>query len=81
MVIQAFRSKAKDDLQRLARDIADAQRGAVTQPALRALHRRFRDVQDAAAEHTQLLATGINDTAAALQLVRAQLGSLLARAG
>jgi len=33
----------------------------------------------AAAEHSQLLSTGFDDTIAAMQLVRARLGSLLAR--
>ena len=45
-----------------------------------ALHNRFRDQQAATAEHAELLSTSLDDTHAALQLVNAQLTSLLAQA-
>jgi hypothetical protein len=81
MVIAAWRTKAKDDLDRLARDIAAVQRAEPGQVAVHALYKRFQTLQSAATEHTQLLNTSLDDTGAALQLVRAQLGSLLATAG
>ncbi len=81
MVIAAYRAKTTDDLQRLAREIAGARHADITPHALEALHRRFRDLEAATAEHAQLLSTDLDDTSAALQLVRVQLGSLLAQAG
>lgn len=81
MVIEAFRTKAKEDLERLAEEIADAQRRDDTrQSTLEALHRRFRDLADTAAEHGKLLSVDLQDTEAALGLVRMQLGSLFATA-
>jgi hypothetical protein len=81
MVITAFTTKSREDLDRLARDIAAAQRDGDTAPAaVEALHKRFRDLQAATGEHTQLLNTSLDDTTAALKLVNAQLASLLAQA-
>ena len=81
MVITAFTTKSREDLDRLARDIATAQRDSGTAPAaIEALHKRFRGLQAAAAEHTQLLNTSLDDTTAALKLVNAQLASLLGQA-
>ena len=55
MVIAAFTTRARDDLDKLARDIAAAQRdGATGHAAIQALHKRFRDLQAATAEHAQL---------------------------
>jgi hypothetical protein len=48
--------------------------------AVEALHKRFRDLQAATAEHAQLLNTSLDGTTAALTLVNVQLASLLARA-
>jgi hypothetical protein len=81
MVIAAWRAKAKDDLDRLARDIAAAQHAEPGQSAVQALYKRFQNLESAATEHTQLLNASLDDTGAALRLVRAQLGSLLATAG
>jgi septal ring factor EnvC (AmiA/AmiB activator) len=81
MVITAFTTKSREDLDRLARDIATAQRDGDTTPAaIQALHKRFRDLHAATAEHAQLLNTSLDDTTAALTLVNAQLASLLAQA-
>src|SRR5262249_5813224 len=81
MVIHAFTTKAKDDLDRLARDIAAAQAdGQAREATVQAFYRRFRDVQ-AATEHSKLLNAGLDDTAAVLQLVQTQFTSLLARGG
>jgi hypothetical protein len=81
MVVAAWRTKAKDDLDRLARDIAAAQHAEPGQAAVQALYKRFQNLESAATEHTELLNASLDDTGAALQLVRAQLGSLLATAG
>jgi hypothetical protein len=81
MVITAFTTKSREDLDRLARDIAAAQRDGDTAPAaIEALYKRFRDLQAATAEHAQLLNTSLDDTTTALKLVNVQLASLLARA-
>lgn len=80
MVITAFTSKSREDLDRLARDIATTQAGGDTTPAAIArLHKRFRDLQAATTEHAQLLNTSLDDTTAALKLVNTQLASLLAQ--
>jgi hypothetical protein len=81
MVIHAFTTRAKDDLDRLARDIANAQAHEAGEATVQALYRRYRDLEAAAAEHSQLRSTGLDGTTAALSLVQAQLASLLARLG
>jgi len=80
MVIGAFTTKAKDDLDRLARDIATAGQAA-GDDAVQKLYARFTELQKATAEHAALLSTTLDDTTASLDLVKLQLGSLLARAG
>jgi len=77
MVISAFVTRSDQELRKLARDIADAQRAGATTAAIQALHNRFRELQAAAAEHEQLLGGSIDDTHATTQLVNAQLTSLL----
>lgn len=63
MVIQAFTTRAKDDLDRLARDIVAAQAdGEAGQATVQALYRRYRDLETAATEHSQLLSVGLDDT-------------------
>jgi hypothetical protein len=81
MVIAAFTTRAREDLDKLGRDIAAAQQdGSTGQAAILALHKRFASLQAAAAEHAQLLGTSLDDTDAALRLVNVQLASLLAQA-
>jgi hypothetical protein len=72
MVIAAFTSKAKDDLDKLARDIATAQQQPAATDTVQALYARFRDLQAATGEHAQLLSTSLDDTEAALTLVQFQ---------
>jgi hypothetical protein len=82
MVIAAFTTRAREDLDKLAHDIAAAQQdGSTGQAAIQALHKRFTTLQAAAAEHAQLLGTSLDDTGAALKLVNVQLASLLTQAG
>lgn len=81
LIISAFTTKAREDLGKLARDIAAAQRdGQQGQATIAALHKRFLGLQAATAEHAQLLNTSLDDTGAALKLVNAQLATLLAQA-
>jgi hypothetical protein len=81
MVIAAFATRAREDLDKLARDIAAAQQdGSTGQAAVQALHKRFATLQAAAAEHAQLLGTSLHETNAALKLVNVQLASLLTQA-
>lgn len=82
MVIAAFTTRARDDLDRLARDIAETRRaGDAGETTIAALHKRFTDLKAATAEQAELLNTSLDDTGAALQLVQAQLASLLVTAG
>lgn len=80
MIIAAFTTRTGEDLDKLARDIAAAQRDGASESAIAALHKRFTSLQRAAAEHSTLLNTSLDDTTAALMLVNVQLASLLARA-
>ncbi|MFE7133716.1 DUF6744 family protein [Streptomyces sp. NPDC057638] len=79
MIITAFTTKAKDELDDLARDIAAAQRNGKAAEAQK-LYQRFTTLQAATNEHSDLLSTSLDDTKAALQLVKIQLGGLLATA-
>ncbi|GAB2717497.1 DUF6744 family protein [Kitasatospora kifunensis] len=76
MIIGAFTTKAKDDLDRLAQEIAEAQRDAKPEEVSK-LHQRFTALKAATAEHSELLSTSLDDTEAALHLVELQLTSLL----
>ena len=76
MVIKAFTTSAKDDLDRLAEDIAAAQRAKRFDEAAK-LYERFAAVQEATNQHSALLSTSLDGTRAALDLVKVQLGSLL----
>ncbi|MER7688655.1 DUF6744 family protein [Streptomyces sp. NPDC097610] len=76
MVIKAFTTSAKDDLDRLAEDIAAAQRAKRFDEAAR-LYERFTTVQEATNQHSALLSTSLADTRAALELVKIQFGGLL----
>lgn len=80
MVVTAFTTQARDELNQLAAEIAAAQRDGASDHLVQKLYRRFRDVQRATAEHSELLSTSLDDTKAALDLVKLQLGSLLATA-
>jgi hypothetical protein len=78
MVIAAFTTRSRDELAKLAADIAGAQRNGATDSVIAALHKRFRDLHASAAEHATLLNTSLDDTTAVMRLVNAQLASLLA---
>lgn len=80
MVISAFTTKTSDDLNRLAGDIAAAQHAGAGGDQVAKLYQRFNELRDATTEHATLLSTSLDDTQAALQLVQAQLGSLLVNA-
>lgn len=80
MIINAFTTKAKDELDQLAQDIAAAQRSNRPDDAAK-LYERFTAVQQATNEHSELLSNSLDDTRAALQLVKIQLGGLMATAG
>jgi hypothetical protein len=81
MIITAFTTQAKDDLDRLAGDIADAHRAHAPDHEVQALYRRFTELQKATSQHADLLSTTLDDTDAALKLVNLQLAGLLAAAG
>lgn len=79
MIIAAFTTRAKDDLDQLAQDIAAAQRSGKNEGVI-ALHQRFRALEETTEEHSELLSSSLDDTRAALNLVKLQLGGLLAGA-
>jgi hypothetical protein len=80
MIVNAFTTKAKDDLDKLARDIATAQTEGFSHASVQGLFKRFQALQAATAEHSELLSTSLDDTDAALQLVKLQFGGLLTTA-
>ncbi|MEU0234057.1 MULTISPECIES: DUF6744 family protein [unclassified Streptomyces] len=80
MIVNAFTTKAKDELDQLAYDIAAAQRSNRSEDLVK-IYERFRAVQQATNEHSELLSNSLDDTRSALQLVEIQLGGLLATAG
>ncbi|MEU8310320.1 DUF6744 family protein [Actinomadura sp. NPDC048955] len=77
MIAEAFTRQAKDNLDRLARDIAKARESGASPKAIETLYRRFRSVQASAAQHSELLATTLTDTNTALETVKLQFGGLL----
>ncbi|MFD8385241.1 DUF6744 family protein [Streptomyces sp. NPDC059679] len=79
MIITAFTTKAKDELDQLAQDIAAAQRSGKAKEAAK-LYERFTALKQATDEHSDLLSISLDDTRAALELVKIQLGGLLATA-
>lgn len=79
MIVAAFTTRAKEDLDQLAQDIVAAQRSGKTEEAI-ALHQRFRALEETTEEHSELLSSSLDDTRAALNLVKLQLGGLLATA-
>ncbi|WP_433379326.1 DUF6744 family protein [Streptosporangium sp. CA-115845] len=81
MVIAAFTAKAKEDLNKLAADIAAAQREGHSDATIAGLHKRFRALQAATAEHSTLLSSSLKETKDALLLVNAQFSNLLSRSG
>ncbi|WP_219826068.1 HAMP domain-containing protein [Nonomuraea typhae] len=81
MVVSAFTTRAKDELDKLARDIALVQSsGTAADTDIQTLYARFRDLQAGTAEHAELLSTSLDDTEASLKLVNLQLAGLLAQA-
>ncbi|MFI6603831.1 DUF6744 family protein [Nonomuraea sp. NPDC050536] len=80
MVIKAFTTRAKDELEELAQDLAAARRESQTTADIQKLYKRFQSLQESAAAHSELLSSSLDDTANAMNLVQAQLLSLLAQA-
>ncbi len=79
MIINAFTTQTKEDLTKLSRDIADAQRAGRNAEVKRLLQ-RFNELTEATKQHAERLSTSLDDTEAALSLVKMQLGSFLAGA-
>lgn len=81
MIVAAFTTKAAEDLSKLSQEIAAARRAGADDNAVQALYRRFQALRTETTQHAELLSTSLDDTDAALGLVKAQLGALLATAG
>jgi hypothetical protein len=78
MIIKAFTTKARDDLDALSADIDTIRTsGGCDTAELQKLYRRFSQLKTATAHHAQLLSTTLDDTEAALKLVDLQLTTLL----
>jgi hypothetical protein len=80
MVVSAFTSKAKEDLDKLALDLAKARRENKGGRVINELHRRFMELKAATGEHTRLLSTSLGETEASLELVNLQLATLMSTA-
>lgn len=78
MIVTAFTTQTRDELNQLAGEAAAAAREGASDHVVQKLYRRFRDVQKLTVEHSELLSTSLDDTKAALDLVKLQLGALLA---
>jgi hypothetical protein len=87
MVIEAWRAKQREDMQKLSADIAAAQTaanakgGKISQATAESLYARFRALQAETSEHGQLLSTDLADADAAMHLAGAQVMALLAQVG
>lgn len=81
MIVTAFTTQTRDELQQLAAEAAAAKREGASDHVVQRLYRRFRDVQKLTVEHSELLSTSLDDTQSALDLVKLQLGALLAASG
>lgn len=79
MVIAAFTTKARDEANKLAVDIATAKRKGDA-AAAGELHRRFARLKKSAGEYQNLLSNSLDEASSALDLVQLQLASLLAHA-
>ncbi|KAA9379668.1 hypothetical protein F5972_08425 [Microbispora cellulosiformans] len=77
MVVRAITTKAKEDLQKLAADIATANRDGATEAHMQGLVKRFQELQKQADEHERMLATSLGETQDALKVVHAQVSTLL----
>jgi len=84
MVIEAWRSEQRADLQRLSAEIAEAQRaaasGTVTTAAVQRLYGKFRRLQDEAGEHGRQLGADLDEMTAAMDLASTQIAALLTKA-
>jgi hypothetical protein len=85
MVIEAWRTKHVQDLQKLSLEIAAAQHAAAggtsSTATVDALYKKFRALQIDTEEHSSLLNTDLGETADAMQLAGTQVLALLAQAG
>ena len=82
MVVGAFTDQAREGLTKLSADIAAVTAaGTPDQAAVTRLYDRFTALQADAQAHAEALSTSLDDTSAALDLVKLQLGTLLATAG
>ncbi|MFD8316150.1 DUF6744 family protein [Kitasatospora purpeofusca] len=80
MVIAAFTTHARDELETLAKDLAAARRAGAKQAEVEKLFERYRALQASTAEHSELLSVTLDDTNDALELVKLQLTNLLTTA-
>ncbi|WP_018504917.1 DUF6744 family protein [Parafrankia discariae] len=77
MVDSAFSAKAQADLESLARDIARVQADGPKPYQVRQLHQRYTAVKTAAEQYQADLDTHLTTTDATLQLVQAQMATLM----
>ncbi|MFI9587774.1 DUF6744 family protein [Streptomyces sp. NPDC052236] len=77
LVISSLTTKTREELVKLSRGIAAAQREGKHAQAQR-LYQRFAELQKATGRHAELLSTSLEDAEAAMQLVKKQPGTFLA---
>lgn len=80
MVVSAWRERAREDLQRLSRDIAAARKSGASQGKIDELLRRFRQIRATAQEHSSLLSETLEETSGAMELAELQIKDLVTRA-
>jgi len=77
MVTSAFATGATDELDKLAIDLATAQREGAAPAVVKGLADRYTKLRDDTAHHSELLSTSLEDTEASLAMVQQQLAKLL----
>ncbi|AVH20171.1 MULTISPECIES: DUF6744 family protein [Nocardia] len=80
MIVNAFTNQAREDLEKLAEDIAAAKANGAGDAAVTNLHNRFQQLSRRAEEYSERLSDSLDDTHASLRLVNMQLAELMMRA-
>ncbi|MGA5819818.1 DUF6744 family protein [Kitasatospora sp. NPDC094028] len=77
MVIAAFSTQAREELETLAKDLDAARRAGAKQAEVERLFQRYQALQATTTEHSELLSVTLDETQDALELVQMQLANLL----
>lgn len=78
MVVNAFTNQAREDLEKLAADIAAAKAKGAGEKVIQALYDRYTALKQNAGQYSERLSDSLDDTQSSLQLVNLQLAQLMA---